>query len=97
MFEIELIIHIKMDLALNNLQKLICLKTQPINHQIIIEDMEKRSKIRSYLWVGLDMHYICGVPLTMKGERNGYLKKMCSCYKTLAPIGLATYASVTFA
>ena len=30
----ELIIYIKMDLALNNLQKLICHKTQP--NQIII-------------------------------------------------------------
>ena len=29
LFEIELIIHIKMDLALNNLQWLICHKTQP--------------------------------------------------------------------
>ena len=28
MFEIELIIYIKMDLALNNLQRLICHKTQ---------------------------------------------------------------------
>ena len=32
MFEIELIIWIKMDLALDNLQKLICHKTQPTNH-----------------------------------------------------------------
>ena len=31
MFEIELIIYIKMDLALNNLQKLICHKTHPTN------------------------------------------------------------------
>ena len=31
MFEIELIICIKMDLALNNLQRLICYKTQPTN------------------------------------------------------------------
>ena len=31
MFEIELIIYIKMDLALNNLQRLICHKTQPTN------------------------------------------------------------------
>ena len=30
-FEIELIIYIKMDLALNNLQSLICHKTQPTN------------------------------------------------------------------
>ena len=30
MFEIELIICIKMDLALNNLQRLICHKIQPI-------------------------------------------------------------------
>ena len=29
LFEIDLIIHIKMDLALNNLQRLICHKTQP--------------------------------------------------------------------
>ena len=29
MFQIELIIYIKMDLALNNLQRLICHKTQP--------------------------------------------------------------------
>ena len=28
-FEIELIIYIKMDLALNNLQRLICHKTKP--------------------------------------------------------------------
>ena len=33
MFEIELIIYIKMDLALNNLQRLICHKTQPTNHR----------------------------------------------------------------
>ena len=32
LFEIELIIHIKMDLALNNLQRLICHKTQPTIH-----------------------------------------------------------------
>ena len=32
LFEIELIIHIKIDLALNNLQSLICHKTQPTNH-----------------------------------------------------------------
>ena len=36
LFEIELIIYIKMDLALNNLQGLICHKTQttnqPTNH-----------------------------------------------------------------
>ena len=31
LFEIELFIHIKMDLALNNLQRLICHKTQPTN------------------------------------------------------------------
>ena len=31
LIEIELIICIKMDLALNNLQRLICHKTQPIN------------------------------------------------------------------
>ena len=31
LFEIELIIYIKMDLALNNLQRLICHKTQPTN------------------------------------------------------------------
>ena len=29
LFEIELIIYIKMDLALNNLKRLICHKTQP--------------------------------------------------------------------
>ena len=33
LFEIELIICIKMDLALNNLQRFICYKTQP-NNQI---------------------------------------------------------------
>ena len=32
MFEIELISYIKMDLALINLQRLICHKTQPTNH-----------------------------------------------------------------
>ena len=31
MFQIELIICIKMDLALNNLQSLLCLKIQPTN------------------------------------------------------------------
>ena len=31
LFEIELIICIKMDLTLNNLQRLICHKTQPTN------------------------------------------------------------------
>ena len=31
LFEIELIIYIKIDLALNNLQRLICHKTQPTN------------------------------------------------------------------
>ena len=31
LFEIELIIFIKMDLALNNLQRLICHKTQTTN------------------------------------------------------------------
>ena len=34
MFEIELIIYIKMDLALDNLQRLICHKTQPTNQPI---------------------------------------------------------------
>ena len=34
MFEIELIIYIKMDLALNNLQRLICHKNKPTNQQI---------------------------------------------------------------
>ena len=34
MFEIELIIHMKIDLALNNLQGLICHKTQPTNQSI---------------------------------------------------------------
>ena len=34
MFEIELVICIKMDLALNNLQRLICHKTQPTNQPI---------------------------------------------------------------
>ena len=34
MFEIELIIYIKMDLALNNLQRLICHKTQQTNQLI---------------------------------------------------------------
>ena len=29
LFEIDLIIYIKLDLALNNLQRLICHKTQP--------------------------------------------------------------------
>ena len=33
LFEIELIIYIKMDFALNNLQRLICHKTQPTNQQ----------------------------------------------------------------
>ena len=33
LFEIELVICIKMDLALNNLQRLICRKTQPTNQQ----------------------------------------------------------------
>ena len=33
MFEIELIISIKMDLELNNLQRLICHKTQTTNQQ----------------------------------------------------------------
>ena len=31
LFEIEVIICIKMDLALNNLRRLICYKTQPTN------------------------------------------------------------------
>ena len=31
LFEIELIIYIKMNLALSNLQMLLCLKTQPTN------------------------------------------------------------------
>ena len=35
MFELELIICIKMDLALNNQQRLICHKTQPTNQQSI--------------------------------------------------------------
>ena len=34
LFELELIIYIKMDLALNKLQRLICHKTQPTNHDI---------------------------------------------------------------
>ena len=36
-FEIELIIYIKMDLALNNLQRLTCHKTQPTNQPIIFQ------------------------------------------------------------
>ena len=34
LFEIELIIYIKLDLALNNLQRLICHKIQPTNHRL---------------------------------------------------------------
>ena len=34
LFEIELTIRIKMDWALNNLQWLICHKTQPTNHHL---------------------------------------------------------------
>ena len=33
LFEVELIISIKMDLALNNLQRLICYKPQPTDQQ----------------------------------------------------------------
>ena len=36
-FEIELIIYIKMDLELNNLQKLICHKTQPTKQRSSIK------------------------------------------------------------
>ena len=36
MFEIELIICIKMDLAFNNLQRLICHKTQTTNQPIVL-------------------------------------------------------------
>ena len=36
LFEIELIICIKMDLALNNLHRLICHKTQPTNQSFSI-------------------------------------------------------------
>ena len=47
LFEIELIIYIKMDLALNNLQRLICQNTQPTNQPmpsligIIVHDGNK--------------------------------------------------------
>ena len=34
LFEVELMIYIKMDLALNNLQKLICHKTQKPNPKV---------------------------------------------------------------
>ena len=34
-FEIELIIYIKMDLALNNLQRLICHKTKPTKLNVL--------------------------------------------------------------
>ena len=34
LFEIELIIYIKIDLALDNLQRVICHKTQPTNQQV---------------------------------------------------------------
>ena len=34
MFEIELIIYIKIDLVLNNLQRVICHKSQPTNNDI---------------------------------------------------------------
>ena len=37
MFERELIIYVKMDLALNNLQRLICHETQP-NNQPMLKD-----------------------------------------------------------
>ena len=47
MFEIKLIIYIKMDLALNNLQRLICNKIQPINqptnHQQILHTFSRLS------------------------------------------------------
>ena len=36
LFEIELIICIKMDLALNNLQRLICHKIQPITYSYVL-------------------------------------------------------------
>ena len=48
LFEIELIIHIKMDLVLNNLQRLICPKTQPTNHPNIQQVYNTSSKI--WLW-----------------------------------------------
>ena len=35
LFEIKVTICIKMDLALNNLQRLICHKTQPTNQSVI--------------------------------------------------------------
>ena len=41
LFEIELITCIKMDLALNNLQMLICHKTQPTNQSTIRESVER--------------------------------------------------------
>ena len=43
MFEIELIIYIKMDLALNNLQRLICHKTQPTQPSTKIKRKLKKS------------------------------------------------------
>ena len=51
MFEIKLIICIKMDLALNNLQMLICHKTQTTNHLL-----EEKQSTTVFLSLPQNMH-----------------------------------------
>ena len=53
MFEIELIICIKMDLALNNLQKLICHKTQLTNLKNQLAALHIVDVYPISLWSGL--------------------------------------------
>ena len=48
LFEIDWIICIKMDLALNNLQRLICHKTQPTNIYCL-EFWDSEKKLRHFI------------------------------------------------
>ena len=59
LFEIELIIYIKMNLALNNLQRLICDKTQPTNkivHSSLFSALYIYIYIYKYIYVCI---YMC--------------------------------------
>ena len=55
LFKIEVTICVKMDLALNNLQSLICHKTQPTNHSVTtatsLSHKSTYQKITCYIFI----------------------------------------------
>ena len=60
LFEIELITCIKIDLALNNLQRLICYKTQTTNYTFPkgISTLQNANSLVQVVNSGLHIHFI---------------------------------------